>query len=228
MIDLVYLDSIAKSLVVLFIISNTVGIVLGIYLSRRDTIRSLRNVQGIKNTLEDILNTIKNMEEHKMTTEALTNELTLTDLIEQEPTEENYEEVVGLLTELANRTYKDYKFLIAKSKDETKEANFLQIVSNWNEQPTLHKLIFSKSIDYGIDMQELQKRVANEIADNNLIELGEGVKVIVDDGTGQLPTGVSPINSGLEGGEIAFIISFVHKNNYKEFMENAFPKKEEE
>lgn len=221
------LDSIAEFLAIFFITSNTVGIITGLYLSRKDTLRGLQSIKEIKYILDDILNTIKNMEEHNMTKELITNELTLTDLIEQKPTEENYEEVVGLLTDLAKRAYRDYKFLIAKSEDETKEANFLQIVSNWSEQPTLHKLIFSKSIDYGIDMQELQKKVATEIANNGLIELGDKVKVITDDGTGQLPTGVSPINSGLEGGEIAFIISFVHRDNYEMFMENAHPKKEE-
>lgn len=156
------------------------------------------------------------------------NKLTLTDLLTQEPKEEHYEEVLDLLIRLAKETYEDYKFLIAKSPDETQQSHFLQIVSNWNENPELHKRIFSKSFDYGLDMQELQKKFALLVKEGKVIPLGDDVVVITDDGTGQPPTGVSPINSGLEGGEIAFIISFIHKNNLEGWTKTHFPEPETE
>src|SRR5690606_2694147 len=91
------------------------------------------------------------------------NTLTLSDLVSNKASEEQYEEIMDMLQQLVQETYADYKFLIAKSKDEAKDPNFLQIVSNWHDNPELHKKIFSKSIDYGIDMKELQNKFANRI-----------------------------------------------------------------
>lgn len=154
--------------------------------------------------------------------EGFTNKLSLTDLIKTEPTDDNYDEVIDLLTELAQKTYKDYKFFIARSQNEVDEPHFVQIVSHPSEQPTLHKKIFSRSMNYNLDMKELQARFADHVAQNKVIDLGEGVVVITDDGTNQLPTGVSPINNGLEGAEIAFIITFVSEENFKGWFNNTF------
>lgn len=160
---------------------------------------------------------ISNMKSYK-------NNLTLSDLITKQPSDEDYNELIELLTKLAKVTYEDYKFLIAKSDDETKQPNFLQIVSNSSEHPELHREIFVKAVTSSINMKELQKRFAQYIAEGNVLDLGEDVVIITDDGTSQLPTGVSPINSGLEGGEIVFIISFIKKENYEAFCENNLPK----
>jgi hypothetical protein len=154
------------------------------------------------------------------------NLLTLTQLLTNKPTPRHYEELVDLLTKLAKKTYQEYKFLIAKSTDETKDPNFLQIVSNSKDEPELHKIIFVKAIEYGIDMRELQKRFAERVALGKVITLGENAVVITDDGTGNPPTGVSPINNGLEGGEICFIISFIKAENYEEWHKNTFPEEE--
>lgn len=151
------------------------------------------------------------------------NQLTLTDLLTVKPTEENYTELVELLSELALSTYEDYKFFIAKSSDETQAAHFMQITSQYSDFGELHKLIFARAIDYGIDMRELQQRFAQAVADGKVIELGEDVVVIINDGTPQLATGVSPIQSGFEGSEITFIISFIKKENYTEWAKNNLP-----
>ncbi|MCB5366984.1 hypothetical protein LIP24_10070 [Collinsella aerofaciens] len=156
------------------------------------------------------------------------NSLTLTDLITKKPSDEDYNELIELLTKLAKSTYEDYKFLIAKSSDETQQPNFLQIVSNSSEHPYLHREIFIKAVNSSVDMKELQKRFAEHVAAGNVIDLGEDVKVITDDGTNQLPTGVSPINSGLEGGEIVFIISFIKKENYEAFYNNHIANSEKQ
>lgn len=151
--------------------------------------------------------------------------LTLEHLITVKPTEENYETVINLLIKLVKETYNDYKFLLAKSTDETQQPHFLQIVSNWSENPEVHKEVFKKSIEYNLDMRTLQKMFAEKVASGEVLDLGD-VVVITDDGSGQPPTGVSPINSGLEGGEIAFIISFLKKENYDDWYANTFPKEE--
>jgi len=153
--------------------------------------------------------------------------MSLTDLLNRKPTDEEYEEILSLLTTLAKRTYADFKFLIAKSSDETKEPHFLQIVSHYEEAPALHKKIFRKAIEYGIDMRKLQEKFAEKVANGKVIDLGPDVVVITNDNTTTLPTGVSPINSGLEGGEIAFIISFLTRANYGEWHKNTFPEKGE-
>lgn len=157
----------------------------------------------------------------------LKNELSLSDILTNKPTEENYAEIIDLLTRLAKETYEEFKFFIAKSQDETKQANFLQIVSTSKEKPHLHGLIFGKSVSYGIDMQELQLRFAQHVEDGKVIDLGEDVTVILHDDSPQLATGVSPINNGLEGGEIAFIISFIKKENLEAFNKNNLPQPEE-
>lgn len=164
---------------------------------------------------------------HEKTME-LNNKLTLTDLLNQKATEENYEEVMDILAKLAQKTYKEYKFLIAKSQDETEQAHFLQIVSNWAENPEIHQLVFSKAMDYGIDTPTLQSKFAEKVAKGEVLDLGEEITVITNDGTIQPPTGVSPINSGIEGGEIAFIISFIHKENLEAWKKNNGLLKEEE
>lgn len=156
------------------------------------------------------------------------NRLSLTDLVTTKPTDENYEEVMDLLAEVAQHTYSDYKFFIARSQDETTDPNFIQIVSHSSELPGLHKRIFAKSVNYGLEMPELQKRFAARIARNEVIDLGEGIEVILNDGTEVPPTGVSPINKGLDGGEIAFIITFIQKGNLDKWIENTFPAQEDE
>lgn len=148
--------------------------------------------------------------------------LSLEHMITVEPTDENYETVIDLLVKLLRDTYKDYKFLLAKSSDETQQPHFLQVVSNWHENPEIHKEVFKKSIEYNLDMGTLQRKFAERVAAGDVLNLGD-VTVITDDGTGQPPTGVSPINSGLEGGEIAFIISFIKSENFEEWRKNTFP-----
>jgi hypothetical protein len=153
--------------------------------------------------------------------------LTLSDLLTVEPTDKDYEEVLGLLIKLVRQTFKDYKFLIAKSQDETKDANFLQLVSHYSEDPYLHKEVFQKCIHTNIDMPTLRQLFAEKAAEGKVLDLGEGVTIIVEDGTGNPPTGVSNINSGLEGGEIAFIFSFIKTDNLEEWKKNNLPQEEE-
>lgn len=156
------------------------------------------------------------------------NTLTLEQVVTREPTDDNYAEVIGLLTDLVRKTYRDFKFFVAKSDDETKDYNFLQVVSKYEDDPYAHKLIFSKGIEYGIDMAELSKRFAEYAEEGNVLPLGDNVVLLTNDGTGQSPTGVSPITNGLEGSEIAFIFGFIQEENYDEWHKNAFPQEDEE
>ncbi|AMO26048.1 hypothetical protein Blue_226 [Bacillus phage Deep Blue] len=156
------------------------------------------------------------------------NALTLEQIVTNKPTYENYTEVVKLLAELSRKTYENFKFYIAKSDDETKDYNFLQVVSKYEDDPYAHKLIFSKGVEYGLDSAELSRRFAYHVAEGNVLPLGENVKILLEDGTGQCPTGVSPITNGLEGTEIAFIFGFIQNKNYDEWHKNTFPQKDEE
>lgn len=156
------------------------------------------------------------------------NTLTLEQVVTRKPTDDNYAEVIGLLADLARKTYNDFKFFVAKSDDETKDYNFLQVVSKYEDDPYAHKLIFSKGIEYGIDMAELSKRFAEYAEEGNVLPLGDNTVVLTNDGTGQSPTGVSPITNGLEGSEIAFIFGFIQDENYDEWHKNAFPQEDEE
>ena len=177
-------------------------------------------------TLKKVIEEIKTIVHKEDFLMELKNKLSLSDLLTRKPSDKEYQEVVELLAQLAKETYEEFKFLFAKSPDETDQPHFLQIISNSTEKPELHKLIFAKGLEYGLDMKELQKRFAQYVAENNVIELGEDVVVITDDGTNQPPTGVSPINNGLEGGEICFIVSFMKKENYPKWAEKTFKKEE--
>jgi hypothetical protein len=155
-------------------------------------------------------------------------ELTLTDMLAAEPTDEDYDVALNILTRLAQRTYGDYKFYIAKSQDEPKQAHFLQMSSYFEENADLHKALFKKAIDTNIDQLELSKRFAQRVADGTVLPLGDDVAVIIVDGTNQLTTGVSAVNSGLEGSEIRFNVSFLQKKNLEEWEANNLKKEEKE
>lgn len=152
----------------------------------------------------------------------------LTQLLTAKPTDEDYDNILNHLIELFKRTYRDYKFYLAKSSDETKAPNFLQVTSPSTEHTSLHKSIFKLAVDKGIDMKELQKRFAEKAANGHVVDLGDNAVVITDDGTNQLPTGVSPVQSGLEGSEITFIISFIKSSNFGEWYKNTFPEEEKD
>jgi hypothetical protein len=208
----------------------TIVIWVGVRGAAKESKKSIDHMLEVKEILEEIRDVLKLKEENGMKNDMYKteedNQLTLTDLLVTEPTEEDYDEIIDMLVELAQHTFTDYKFLIAKSSDETKDANFLQIVSNWAENPRLHRRIFQKSIEANIDRQVLTEKFAERVRQGKVVSLGDNAVVIVDDNTGNPPTGVSPINSGLEGGEIAFIISFVKKENFEDWTLNTFPEEE--
>lgn len=207
---------------IMFILGGIALYTAVVWLGVRQSIKEHKRAHGLVTILKEVIEEIKTIVTKEEIEVELKNSLTLTDLLTRKATNEDYREVVSLLSKLARETYKEYKFLIAKSHDETEQPNFLQIISNSKEKPELHKTIFAKGLEYGIDMRELQKRFAAHVANNLVIDLGDGVTVITDDGTGQAPTGVSPINNGLEGGEICFIISFLKTENYEAWKKNTF------
>jgi len=151
----------------------------------------------------------------------------LTQLITANPTEEQYKEVTELLVGLAKRTYERHKFYFAPTRDELEIPNMIQIRSHYKEEPLTHQDIFKRGVNYGLDMSKLLAYFAEEVAAGNVVDLGDNAYVITDDGTGNPPTGVSPINSGLEDGEITFLISFIKKDNYEAWHDKHFPKAEE-
>jgi hypothetical protein len=150
-------------------------------------------------------------------------DITLTELLTNEATEEQYDEVLDILEGMASRAYSQFSFLIAKSQDEVEMPNFLQIESDYAENAGEHKAVFELAMRYGIQHEKLTKLFAERVANGKVIPLGKDVVVITDDGTGNPPTGVSPINRGIEGGQIAFIVTFVKKANFAAWHEKAFP-----
>lgn len=151
---------------------------------------------------------------------------TLTDLLTYEPTNDDYEAVLDLLVELCQLTYNEFAFFLAKSSDETKAANFMQIESPYHEHTELHKDIFRLAVKYNLDMKTLQEKFAKRAVVGEVIQLGEGVTMIYKDkvnGQVNLATAVMPIQSGIEGSAITFIFSFVKTENYDEWCKNMFP-----
>lgn len=181
------------------------------------------SIKGALVALSEIKDNLRRDE--KMT--EVKNKMSLTDLVNRKASIHNYAEVVELLAKLARNRFEDYKFYLAKGREET-EHSFLSIVSNWHDDPELHKLIFAKGVEYGISMGELQRIFVDYARDGHVIELGNDVMVITDDGTNLAPTGVSPITSGLEGGEISFNFTFIKKEHYKQWCENTFPDDQED
>lgn len=151
---------------------------------------------------------------------------TLTDLLTYEPTNDDYEAVLDLLVELCQLTFNEFAFFLAKSSDETKAANFMQIESPYHEHTELHKDIFRLAVKYNLDMKNLQDKFAKRAIVGEVVELGEGVTMIYKDrvnGQVNLATAVMPIQSGIEGSAITFIFSFVKTENYDEWYKHTFP-----
>lgn len=154
-------------------------------------------------------------------------ELTLATLIHKKAVDSEYAEVVDLLAHLAKSTFQNYNFLIQKSTDETKEPHFMQLRSAFHESPHVHKQIFEKSIDYGIDYDVLVQKFNDKLKAGEIISCGDDVVIITDDGTGMPASGVSQINSGIEGGEIGFNVSFVSAKNYDAWAANNLKQEED-
>lgn len=208
---------------VIIITIYTLVITLGIYKAYKSSKQNYSYLIELKTIVEEIKNIIK--EEPIVMTRSYEeiNIMSLSDLINRKPTDEEYEEILGLIVELIRDTYADYKFMIAKAEKPT-DTNFLQIESRFEEAPEMHEKIFRKAIDYGIEMRVLQEKFAERVAAGGVIDLGEDVVVITDDGEYSLPTGISPINSGVEGGVIRAIITFIHKDHYDEWYKENMEK----
>lgn len=226
------------------ILYSTAGITLYsviIFIGYRKSYKEHKKVVEFLKNLKEVLKEIKSviskeevaMEHHKNSRSSehleevehrlfghkkeLVNNLSLTDLLTKTATDEDYDKLIDMLTKLVRETYAQYKFQIFKSPDETTTPNLIQIVSAASEAPELHKEIFATAMNCGIDYSELVKRFAAHVAAGNVIDIGDDVVVITNDGTHVAPTGVSQINSGLEGSDITFIISFIKKENLEAF-----------
>lgn len=208
------------NLVVIFL--YTVIIAIGLFRAYKENNRCSGYEYFIE--LKNIVEEIKNMvaKEDKFTK---VNNMSLSDLINRKPTDKEYDEILDLLTELIRNTYKNYKFLIAKAQKDD-EPHFLQIVSKYEDYPELHDKIFKKAIDYGVEMRVLQEKFAERVANGEVLDLGDDVVVIVDDGDYSLPTGISQINSGIEGAEITAIITFIREDNFQDWYEHHLKGKE--
>lgn len=203
---------------------------------RRD--REKLNVQlEVLNVVKELKQTI-NQEEKSMKKDGIesilmeqeefTCYLTLTDLITRKPEKRHYEEVVELLIELFKEAYANYNYTIHKSPDDTKIAHFLSIQSHFSQNPKLHKKLFKEAVDNNLDMQELNEHFVKAVVEGRVINLGDNVEIILEDGVqGGYATGVSPINTGLGSAEIVFNISCVSKDSYEEWRSFNFPEESE-
>lgn len=216
----------------------TFVIALGIYKAHRVNKQNYSYLIELKELIEEIKNVIKEEPKIMMSNRQYkntsldgvhvepykeTNSMSLSDLLNRKPTDKEYEEILDLIVELIRDTYADYKFMIAKAEKPT-DTNFLQIESKYEDAPEMHEKIFRKAIDYGIEMRVLQEKFAERVAAGKVIDLGEDVVVITDDGEYSLPTGISPINSGVEGEVIRAIVTFIHKDNYDEWYKENIKK----
>jgi hypothetical protein len=179
---------------------------------------SIREAGDLVSYIEEII-----IEEDERMTK---NTMSLTEFLEQEPTEENYQEVNNLLSKLCNKLYKDFKYLINVSPkgQEADHYNLLQLVSPYHEDPELHRELFAKVVTYKLDYETMRDKFIESVKAGDVVELGDNVVVLDDDGYGDPPTGVTPIISGIEGSEIAFNIGFVHKKHYEAWKEKNLTK----
>ncbi|WNO29786.1 hypothetical protein [Bacillus phage SDFMU_Pbc] len=212
----------------ILVTTYTVVVLGGFYSAAR---KARRAASIYKAVLVQMISEIKDiLKEEDTMTNPLTpkkESLTLATLIHKKAVDSEYTEVVDLLAHLAKTTFENYNFLIQKSTDETKDAHFMQLRSAFHESPHLHKQIFEKSIDYGIDYDVLVQKFNDKLRAGEIITCGEDVVIITDDGTGMPASGVSQINSGIEGGEISFNVSFVSAKNYDAWAEENLKKDED-
>ncbi|AHZ10366.1 hypothetical protein FP73_gp054 [Bacillus phage Hoody T] len=213
-------------LIALFI--YTMILAFGVKKSVKEHKEEMSYTESIKKALSvlseiktDIKGEDEKMTEINTTEVEVKNKMSLTDLVDRKPSLHDYAEVVELLSKLARNRFENYQFYLAKAPTES-DANFMSIVSNWHDDPELHKLIFAKGVEYGINMGSLQKYFVDHVRDGHVLDLGNDVMIITDDGSNLAPTGVSPITSGLEGGEISFNFTFIKKENYHAWCKETF------
>jgi len=219
-------------IIIIALLGYTLILFFGVKKSVKEHKEEIHYSDSIKKALgklSEIKNEIKG--EGRMTkldtkVEGVKNTMSLTDIVTRKATVSQYGEVIELVAQLIKNRFENYQFTLYPSSDEEKTPHFIQIVSNWHDDPELHKKIFAKGMDYGIDMNTLQELFRNHIADGHVIDLGSDVVVITDDGEKSSPTNLSPIQTGLEGSEVAVIISFVKKEHYKEWVKNTFEEEE--
>ncbi|ANH50706.1 hypothetical protein BCPG3_034 [Bacillus phage BCPG3] len=217
--------------IIIALLGYTLVLFFGVKKSVKDVKEEVKYSASIKKALSKlsyITNEIKgddNMTKLDTQVEGVQNKLSLTELITRKASLTHYSEVVELVTKLVRNRYENYQFTIYPATDET-QPNFIQIVSNWHDDPELHKLIFAKGIEYGIEMEELQKHFRKHIENGHVFDLGPDVVVITDDGSNSAPTNLSPINTGLEGSEVAVIVSFIEKAKYAGWVDKTFPLEE--
>jgi hypothetical protein len=187
--------------------------------------RYITEIEGLVSVLEQqIINT---REDNSMN---MKNTMSLTDFLEQEPTEENYAEVNRLLGKMCRGLYEDYKYLINVAPKGQEEAhyNLMQLVSPYHENPELHREIFAKVVSYKLDYATMRDKFIESVKAGEVVDLGDNVVVLDDDGNGDPPTGVTPVMSGIEGAEIAFNVGFVHKKHYEGWKEKNLTKEKAE
>ncbi len=232
MADTLAVNYLIVKIIIIALLGYTLILFLGVKKSVKEHKEEKKYSESIKRALGK-LNEIKNdikgdstMTKLETKVEGVENKLTLTDLLTRKASLSQYSEVVDLVTELIKNRYKNYQFTIYPSTDDA-SPNFLQIVSNWHDDPELHKLIFAKGMEYGIKMEELQKHFRDHIKNGHVLDLGPDVVVITDDGSNSAPTNLSPINTGLEGSEVAVIVSFIEKDKYADWVGKTFPPEEQ-
>ncbi|ASR79001.1 hypothetical protein AARONPHADGERS_68 [Bacillus phage AaronPhadgers] len=218
--------------IIIALLGYTLVLFFGVKKSVKEHKEEVRYSDSIKKAigkLSEIKNEIKgddNMTKLDTKVEGIKNTMSLTDIVSRKASVTQYGEVIDLVAQLIKNRFENYQFTLYPSTDEEKVPHFIQIVSNWHDDPELHKTIFAKGMDYGVDMKMLQDMFRQHIADGHVIDLGGDVVVVTDDGTNSSPTNLSPIQTGLEGSEVAVIISFVKKEHYKEWVKNTFEEEE--
>jgi len=229
--DTLAVNYLIVKIIIIALLGYTLILFLGVKKSVKEHKEEKKYSESIKKALSK-LNEIKNdikgditMTKLETKVEGVENKLSLSELLTRKASLSQYSEIVDLVTKLIQNRYRNYQFTIYPSTEEH-GLNFMQVVSNWHDDPELHKLIFAKGIEYGIEMEELQKHFREHIKNGHVFDLGHDVVVVTDDGSNSSPTNLSPINTGLEGSEVAVIVSFIEKSKYEGWVDNTFPLEE--
>lgn len=122
--------------------------------------------------------------------EQLVNKKTLEELLQNEPIEKGYAEVIDILTATVKEAYENFRFTFMKPDEEDYLSGYaIKFVFPVDKHQSLYEELFKLTVAYNLKEEEINKRFSKILANGKVIPVGN---VLVDDKS----TGVSPILNG--------------------------------
>lgn len=142
-------------------------------------------------------------------------------ILTAQPTKEDYKYIVEQIAEVLKPMYENYQFRYYPTSDETQMAHGLSFQFTRADNPEAYDNMFQRTMSTRAQMPGIREEFQRAVRDEEIIPVGEGIEIVgLTDEENSQPTGISPINSGVEGDFVQVMIAFIQKKNSPEYWEN--------